>query len=359
MYYPNAYTRSGDLRSDITSLPQILSDVGYSTAGFVANNPYVAKWDSHFDRFWNGGMASDSDEWYSSTFEKWVSRGYRTALFKKRTAGSEVADKARLWYHNQSQPRFLWLHLMEPHLPYYPGLKKAADVGLLKSYNSIVSYQRNGDDTSPEHMKIQRELYEKCVERFDDYVPDLLDFVDDDAIVIALGDHGEEFDHGHFDHERLYDECVRVPLFTKNCSRMSGDDSVRQVDIAPTLLAELSLNIHTEWDGETHRQGHTEPAMMITPQPGPNLLHIGIRTAKQKLIKSFDRDTGEVVRSELYDLVKDPAETENLYDSQPVGELEARLDDFVAEHEAALDIDAATGIQSDAVASRLENLGYK
>lgn len=358
-YYPNAYDASGGLRSDLTSLPQILSDAGYATGGFVACNPYVSKWDSHFDEFWNGGIGDGSSGWYSNSLEKWASRAYRTAFLQKRTSAREVAEQAAEWYTAQDGPRFLWMHLMEPHLPYYPGLRNALDVGLIDTYTSIISYQRNHDDTPAEHMATQRELYDKCVEVFDDHVPALLDFVDDDAVIVAFGDHGEEFDHGHYDHERLYDECVRVPLFFENLPELNDVDPVRQIDIAPTILDHLNYEIPDAWDGHDRQPLNEEPALMVTPQAGIDCVHVGIRTKTRKLIRTYDQGSGEIVNTELYELDSDPGEKNNVFQSNDAEELEAKLDQFLAEHDSALNIEAATGVESEAVQSRLENLGYK
>lgn len=358
-YYPNAYDEMGNLHSDIVSLPRLLSDAGYETAGFVACNPYVSKWSNHFDEFWNGGIASDSEGWYTNALERWVSRGYRTALLKKRVSAGEIAQRASTWYSQQEKPRFLWMHLMEPHLPYYPGLRKAKDVGLINTYRSIVSYQRHQNETPTKDMAVQRELYDKTVELFDDYVPDLLDFIAEDAITVAIADHGEEFDHGHYDHERLYDECVRVPLFFDNLPEIASLDTVRQIDLAPTVLNVVDINIPSEWDGHTAKSVEDRPAMMVTPQPDANLLHTGIRTDDRKLIKSFDRENGQPVNSELYDLESDPEEKNNIYARGVNDQMERQLDDFVLEHEPALEINAATGLESDVVESRLQDLGYK
>lgn len=358
-YYPHAYDEAGDLRSDISSLPRLLSDVGFNTAGFVACNPYVSKWDNHFDTFWNGGIASDSEQWYSNTIERWLSRGYRTAFLKKRVSAEKVAQRASAWYAHQDGPKFLWMHLMEPHLPYYPGIRKASDIGLLDSYRSILNYQRYGDETPANHMAVQRELYNKTIERFDEYIPDLLDFVDEDAITVAVADHGEEFDHGHYDHERLYDECVRVPLFWKNVPDLASTDTVRQIDLAPAILNALNIGVPDDWDGQPPKSLDTQPAMMVTPQPNAGLLHIGIRTEDRKLLKSFDRESGQLVRSEFYNLESDPDEKNNIYDRDTNERMEDLLDDFVSEHESALAIDAATGLESNVVESRLQDLGYK
>lgn len=358
-YYPDAYDPDGDLRSDITSLPQVLSEAGFATGGFVACNPYVSKWNQHFDEFWNGGIATDSDEWYSSTLEKWVSRGYRTSLLKKRVSAGEIAQRASDWYHQQDGPRFLWVHLMEPHLPYYPGIGRAREVGLGKAYRSVISYQRNHDETSATHMEVQRALYNQCVELFDTHIPEILEFVDDDAAIVALGDHGEEFDHGHYDHERLYDECVRVPLFFENVPQLQTTEPVRQIDLAPAVLRASDLDVPSDWTGSDVAPIDDEPAFMITPQGDANLLHTGVRTGTTKLIKSFDQKSGELANTEAYDLSVDSQESDNVYPDGIDGNLEEQLGEFVAEHESALSIDAMAGIESDVVESRLEDLGYK
>jgi arylsulfatase A-like enzyme len=358
MYYPSAYDGSGNLRSDICTLPDRLSGAGYTAGGFVACNPYVSKWSDRFDTFWNAGVSSDLNKWYSNTIQKWASRAYRTVLFRKRAPANTVASQAAEWYDAQESPRFLWMHIMEPHFPYYPGLKRAREVGLIDAYRSVLSYQRNGDKTPAEQMAVQRSLYNKCVELFDDRVSDLLEFVDDDAMILAFGDHGEEFDHGHYDHERLYDECVRVPLYYQNVPE-SFEGTVRQIDLAPTLLNILNVDVPDEWEGSKAASLSERPAFMITPEPGTNLLHSAIRTDEKKLIKSYDQETGEVQKSEYYDLQEDPQERQDKSGSVTSEELEEELDAFVSEHESALNVGISTGMDSAVVESRLENLGYK
>lgn len=358
-YYPNAYDDTGDLRSGLRSLPEMLSEEGYATGGFVACNPYVSKWNDHFDEFWNANLSTDSTEWYSNSIEKWLSRLYRTAFLQKRASAKEVAKRASTWYVEQDGPRFLWMHLMEPHLPYYPGLRRAQDVGLLDSYRSVISYQRHGDETPQRHIDTQRSLYDKCVNLFDECVPNLLDFIDDNSIVVAFGDHGEEFDHGHYDHERLYDECVRVPLYYRNIGIKETDSPLRQIDIAPKILDSIDVSVPTEWDGQKPKSMANHPAMMVTPEPEADLLHTAIRTDSEKLIKSFDRESGNLSRTEYYDLASDSDEQQNLAEEEHYDWLEDRLDDFVAEHESALDMEATTGINSAVVESRLEDLGHK
>lgn len=356
-YYTNVYDDSGLVRDDVRSLPDILDKNGYSTGAFLAFNPYLSKWCNRFDEFWNGGLSGTDEEWYTNSIMKWLNRGYRTALLRKRVPAAEVLDRAKRWYDQQSRPRFLWVHLMEPHKPYYPGLRRGADIGLLRSYRSIIEYQRHRDDTAQRHMDVQRRLYEHCVERVDSKLPQLFDFVDTDAAVVVTGDHGDEFDHGHYGHERLYDECVRVPFFSKNLLTDRGDDPIRQIDIPGTLLSETNHPVPDEWDGNSGTTGRT--AYMMTPRPSTETFQCAIRTPDRKLIKTFDRNTGENIQNECYQLATDPQERANEYSSVDVSELETELERFMTKHKHALLINLQTGNHSDAVNERLRNLGYK
>lgn len=356
-YYTNVYDDSGLVRDDVRSLPDLLGENEYSTGAFLAFNPYLSKWRNRFDEFWNGGLSGTDEEWYANSIMKWLNRGYRTALLRKRVPAAEVLDRAERWYDQQSGPRFLWLHLMEPHKPYYPGLRRGADVGLLRSYRSIIEYQRHGDDTAQRHMDVQRRMYEHCVERVDSKLSQLFDFIDTDAAVVVTGDHGDEFDHGHYAHERLYDECVRVPFFSKNLLTDRGDDPIRQIDIPGTLLSETNHSVPDEWDGNSGTTGRT--AYMMTPRPPTETFQCAIRTPDRKLIKTLDRNTGENIRNECYQLVTDPQERANKYSSVDVSELETELMRFMNEHKHALSMNLQTGSSMDAVNERLNNLGYK
>src|SRR5207244_4218853 len=69
----------------------------------------------------------------------------------------------------------------------------------------------------------------------------------DDAMIVFLADHGEEFqDHGDWLHGRsVFDELVRVPLVVKFPGRRDAGkrigQQVRTVDILPTILEEMKL----------------------------------------------------------------------------------------------------------------------
>lgn len=356
-YYTRAYNDSGLVRDDWESIADVLGSNGYSTGAFLGFNPYLSKWEDRFDEFWNGDLSSGNGEWYSGPLEKWLSRGYRTALVKKRVPAGAVLDRAEQWYTQQSPPRFLWIHLMEPHGPYYPGLQRVSEIGLLDSYRSIFSFQKHGDETPSHHIETQRQLYNKCVEKVDEDLNKLFEFVDDSAGIALLGDHGEEFEHGHIDHERLYDECVRVPFFSRNLFDDDVPKTVRQIDVPGELLNHARIEVPAAWDGDRFDADPT--TFMMSPWQANGTFQCAVRTSQKKYLRTYDRNSGEIVRREFYDLEEDPNELENLYETADTAPLQNQVDEFMRSHRDALGMDPQTGNTSEAVQDRLENLGYK
>jgi arylsulfatase A-like enzyme len=246
---------------------------------------------------------------------------------------------------------------MEPHGPYYPGLQRASEVGLLDSYRSIFSFQKHGDETPSHHIKTQRRLYEQCVKKVDESLEKLFNFADSNAGIVLLGDHGEEFEHGHYDHERLYDECVRVPFFSKNVFDTDVPDTVRQIDVPVELLEHTGIEIPRAWDGSRFAEDPT--TFMISPWPADGTFQCAVRTSEKKYLRTYDRESGEIVRQEYYDIEEDPNEMTNLYDTTNSTPLQTKVDEFMESNKDALRMDPQTEDTSEAVKDRLKNLGYK
>jgi arylsulfatase A-like enzyme len=78
--------------------------------------------------------------------------------------------------------------------------------------------------------------------------------------VLVVGDHGEEFwDHGSFEHGHThYHELINVPLILRRPGAPGGvvrSERVRQIDIAPTLLAQSGLAVPPELPGQVLGRG--------------------------------------------------------------------------------------------------------
>ena len=146
----------------------------------------------------------------------------------------------------------------------------------------------------------------------------------DDTLVVITGDHGEAFGepHGGSGHGfTVYEEEVHVPLIIWNPSLFAGSsrsDAIgTHVDLAPTLLDVLGLPPPRNWDGRSLFDPQRAPrAFLFAAAWGQYLL--GIRDLDKKYI--YDARTS---REELYDLMSDPDEQQNLASAQP--EIAVRL----------------------------------
>ncbi len=185
--------------------------------------------------------------------------------------------------------------------------------------------------------------YLRVVASIDDNVGRLLDYLDaegltDNTIVVYTSDQGFFLgDHGWFDKRLMYEESLSMPLLIRYPAVIDAakhcDDIVVNVDFGPTLLDLCGL------DSPKHVQGRSF-AGQITGDPDEDWptsmyyrywmhndgshacpAHFGIRTKTHKLICYYNDPldqpgaNGPVnpVEWELFDLVTDPLEVNNIY----------------------------------------------
>lgn len=180
-----------------------------------------------------------------------------------------------------------------------------------------------------DQWKLQRymEDYLRCIASVDESVGEILQFLkdsglDENTIVVYTSDQGFYLgEHGLFDKRFMYEEALRTPLMMKYSKKISegltSDHLVQNLDIAPTLLKVAGVEVPNDMQGIPLQQTWTEQGTKwrdaiyyhyyekgfgATP-------HYGVRTDRYKLIHFYD-----VVDSwEMYDLLNDPTEMENIY----------------------------------------------
>lgn len=359
-YYKEVYDENGDVRDSIESLPEVLGKNGYSTGAFIGANPFLGKWKEHFDEFWNGDFTEDhanSDTLRTVDFAK------RLLSLRQKYPVDVVAGRAEKWYKSQPSPRFLWIHLMDCHEPFHPGFNRGRKIGLLNAYISLLEYkftdQRDNGNLSARTWEAIPELYYECIRALDEKIDSVLGFLPDDATVLVTGDHGEEFDHGLYAHARLYDECIRVPFLSKwtLSDEQITKETVRQIDVAPSILQALDIAQPGGWRG-TEFKSATDTAYLMNHVPQLNKVYTGIRTTEQKLIKTYEADTGRESKIEYFDLQTDPRENENRYTTSETAQLEKKLRAFERQTEFDVTDSRMSGLP-EAIDKRLEELGYK
>ncbi len=237
------------LDSDQPTVATVLAEVGYDTAAVVGASPYLGA-DFGFDR----GFAV-FDHARQRRLHALPRRGYRgrgarlvmgqaaaeRGLLSADTRGDahEIVDRAiSILEQRRDRPLFLWLHFMDPHLPY----THAQDLDLDRQLAARLAVLGRREalklaDLYPHDLL--RRAYDNEVGHVDRALLRLLDALphDPDRVVVLSADHGEEFgEHGGFEHgHSFFQELLAVPLVVAGMDLEQAPAGL--VDIGPTLAA--------------------------------------------------------------------------------------------------------------------------
>jgi len=371
------------------TLATLLKDQGFATAAFIAGNPYLTPhfgYAQGFDVFKDfiredpipvakgaAGNASHRLGRLNRTLEK-ISRSmgpvgalYNEAYFQycERWSGPKPESLAALrrfpsadvivseainWLTALGERNFfLWIHLMDPHAPYYPheaALGLIGGSGVTPSRARYLNNAWNRDDLSITRLERYRpeilRLYDAGVRWVDTQIGHLADVLRhsgrwENCLFAATADHGEEFlDHMGRYHAptRLTEELIRVPLLLrvpKARTKALERGAFSLLHLAPTLLDALSVPVPSCFQGTSlwtqlqRGESWEEPAVVecvkgctnpfrFEDRLGPRIL--AIRAARFKLVLRFDPPA-----EDLYDLEADPLEARPL---PPSSEREVR-----------------------------------
>lgn len=284
--------------------PERLAEAGYVTQAFVTNPNLLPRYG--FERGFQGWDHSEElerlDPVIRSAWVYWYTRRVIDKGDPRR--GDVVVDRARNWLTQTAStldaPWFLWVHLMDPHLPYHlrgedgrlvdpdpPAWLDALD-GDLESdgaFHALMDARDGSRVTTPEAREALHRLYRREVQFADTQVGRLLEQVPAGTMWVLASDHGEEFwEHGGFEHgHALIDEVLRVPLGFGGPGILPGGwagDMALQ-DVGPTLMSLLGLEpLEVEarsgllpGDEPLHPwtlgRDRSEEVLNAAPEPGP------------------------------------------------------------------------------------------
>jgi len=335
----------GKISSDSRTLAEVLASRGYETAGFVAN--LLVSREFGFDRgFWTWDQDPDARPLarQSHTLAARVLRaaGIMSSAVHTAPASDMVGRALRFLDRPRVRPRFLYLHLMDPHDPYTPppGLARAADPGyegtLRFHTGTLYSILRGELEVDAADLRHVRALYDAEVAGMDREIGRLIEKLrpglERGEIVLAFtADHGEEFmEHGGLGHEHtLYQELIHVPLVLSRPGAVPQGAvvpaAVRSLDVAPTLLDIAGLQPEPSFHGRS-----LVPLLWGEPLPGAGPVfseedYIGYRTTSPRMRSAIEGGVKVILyepnifglgawRRETFDLARDPGE------SSPLGE---------------------------------------
>ncbi len=254
------------LHEDIDWWPQRLQEAGYVTQAVVCNPHMVRRFGfgRGFDRFEHAAELERFEPVAQSFVLRWLQRQLVGRAHMNR--GDRIVNRALNWLADveaQSAPWFLWVHLIDPHMPYHlrgedGALKPQQDPPWLAQVEEDLDAQRRFTDlwgardstsvTTPVARAALHEMYRSEVRYTDYQVGRLLSAVGEferPLLWVTTSDHGEEFwDHGGFEHgHSMHDELLRVPLAMGGPGFPAGQEvgAMRLQDVGPTLLSALGL----------------------------------------------------------------------------------------------------------------------
>ena len=297
----------------LVTLAERLQLHGFSTGAAIANVVIYGK-DTHFEQGFDfyQGLHDPRDR------------------PSKTVRAAPVVDAALHWLdQRRGQPQFLFVHTMDPHVPYTPPPPFNQMFEPHPAPGHPGSDPRDGTNDPLERQRLIAQ-YDGEVAYGDRELGRFLDGLKarglyDQALIVFVSDHGEEFfDHAQWLHGRsVFDEVVHVPLVVKfPGGRHRGQRVAQQVqtlDILPTILAALGFSVPRapEIEGRALQptlDGQLPPQAALSEITHRGYVAYGIRTEKDKYVRRFspEQDPFFGPQQELYfDLARDPKERVN------------------------------------------------
>jgi len=337
------------------TLAEAFHDQGYVTAGFVSNPNIKAVFD--FDRGF--------DAYFDSPVEDTLTRAcIRGTLFgqalmkltrhqfnwKYENDVRQMNSHIGAWLAaNHERPFFLYLHYIDPHIPYSPP----------REYREQFAGDHGFVTFNERKRLVGTDLYDGEIRYTDEGLRELVAKMKElenweNTIFVVTSDHGEEFfEHGVLGHGfSLYQPVLRVPLIFHGPGIPAGqvvEQPVQILDLAATLLDTADAGIRQFGDGQSFAGSLRDPDWLPSSeyflenefgQDDANqreFVFSGIRSGRWKLVLTernafFPPRHSAHGREALFDLENDPEERENLIANEEHRDLIAGLLERLESH---------------------------
>ncbi len=316
--------RANTIAKDEITLAQILTSQGYATKGIIGGPWMKAVF----------GLNKGFQDYDDSNFV--LQNG---SELNGRTAEDITNQAISFVDENAERPFFLFLNYYDPHGPYTPGQK-------------YLSRLHQGP-VDPRTWEGRNLLYDAEILYTDEHFGRLLDHLKakglyEDMWIVFTSDHGELMGEpdgegkpmgGHGD--SLSQPEILIPLIVKqpgpNRERGVRDTPVQQVDVMPTLLADLGLPFPPLMQGRPFDEPRTEIVSEVYPLPFMNMGDKSWRQLgdwKTLIDGRWKFVWGDRGRHLLFDLEEDPDELRNLVTIHP--DVAARMQEKLEEYFSSL-----------------------
>ncbi len=385
-----------ELPKDCINLAHVLREEGYQCRAYLSNADGLLR------------MGFDDA---SQGFSNYINHIKRDRLITEM-GRKFLVERAQ----TSNAPFFLWLHYMSPHRPYKPpepwerGLDGQSPRSSKHYDDRLEQYMAGKADLSDGTLEAILNYYDGCVALVDALVAEVLatlraQGLEENTLVVFTADHGEElYEHlDYFLHQlSMYDGTLQIPLILSWKGKLPEGVRVAEpvglVHLMPTILELLDIQLQHAIDGESflallrsYRGGEpgSEPqAVRRDWRQRPILIEMirqegcayGVYRYPYKYI-FLEEETGFRTQpasvpnrpvtthyyrpEQLFDLVQDPKETQDLAQEQL--EVRAELHQIVQEELLAFidclqagnpDLSTMPRGELEALEEQMQALGY-
>ena len=264
---------------------------------------------------------------------------------------AEIITKDAINFLKKEGNKFVWIHYMDVHDPWVPKNKYKKQFSKLNKkevFNlnfKVRKASNNQYKLKNKELKQIEQLYDAELRYVDEHIKKLILFLKKEnvfkkTLIIITSDHEEEFcEKGDVRHKsKLYDVNVKVPLIIINLKeKVDENNLVSLIDLPRTILDYLKIEPPKKWLGKSilkekrkkviMQSFHNKNRTQYNKRFNKNRFIIeAIRTKKWKYI------LGELKGEELYNLLEDPNEENNLANHNKLKKIKNDLKKKLAEY---------------------------
>jgi arylsulfatase A-like enzyme len=286
-----------------------------------------------------------------------------TGWWSTKLNAQNLNERVLKWVaKKRGTPFFLYVHYLDVHSPHFDPHPYVVDDTWEKL---LYDPKRDVDD--------RINLYDGAIRYTDEQIRNLVQTMKKldiyrNSLIILLSDHGEEFlEHGGVGHGlSLYEEQLQIPLIIFPTAVVPGhmgiDTPVSQIDLFPTLNDWMSLGAPYKGSGLSLKElilssddsRVNARKFIFAEMDYLTSIRSVLFEKRWKYILNMKNGTGEI-----YDLMKEPSERNNLLVSQPT--LSTSLEQTLTTHFTELGKSAASPKRirlDNSTKQSLKALGY-
>jgi arylsulfatase A-like enzyme len=258
-----------------------------------------------------------------------VLKGFKGSDVSHFADDGTITDKSIDAIKNRQGKFFIWIHYISPHLPYRPKepynelFINDKHYGNMTLNETILRPFLEDSYDGEDNLDYYISQYDGEIRFIDSEISRISKAIEDtnnkeNTLIIISSDHGESLgEHqSYFSHGLLYDTDIHIPLIIFNPkSYNTGKRNIQMqgIDLAPTILELVGINKEPQFDGLSYfktiyQNRKIDPVAYSRYETD----HFAYRTYTWKYISRNGS-------RELFNLLNDRNETDNLFMDQPPG----------------------------------------